>query len=201
MDQMKKVDWPFDNELMEEDGDDKVKAKNPPADKNTAKVKDDKGQQWESGCVQQVVTAAAAACGEEANDDSTDSGNVTEARLMSGSRNIHHMDDGVSYKIGDLGHVVSADSTSHPEEGDCRYMAPELLMEKIRRKFLFKADVFSLGLSMYEAASLVDLPKNSLEDHMYEHYKAGLLPPIEGYSKDFNALIRTMVNPDPLLRP
>ena len=55
------------------------------------------------------------------------------------------MDDRVSYKIGDLGHVIAVDGDHNPEEGDCRYMAPELLCHGLNRQLLFKSDVFSLG--------------------------------------------------------
>ena len=68
---------------------------------------------------------------------------------------------GVSYKIGDLGHVASAvDDQDAVEEGDCRYMAPELLsMNGVPAPQLPKADIFSTGLTIYEAASLAILPR------------------------------------------
>ena len=98
--------------------------------------------------------------------------------------------DRISYKIGDLGHVVPIRGDYNPEEGDCRYMAPELLWDEINRDRLPKADIFSLGLTLYEAASLRVLPKNSLEDPSYEDIKSGNIPLIEGYSREFNALIK-----------
>ena len=72
-------------------------------------------------------------------------------------------------------------------------MAPELLAMDINREWLTKADIFSLGLTLYAAASLKDLPKNSLEDPEYENIKAGQLPYLESYSKDFNALLKVCV--------
>ena len=69
-------------------------------------------------------------------------------------------------------------------------MAPELLAMDINREWLTKADIFSLGLTLYAAASLKDLPKNSLEDPEYENIKAGQLPYLESYSKEFNALLK-----------
>ena len=100
------------------------------------------------------------------------------------------IDDRVSYKIGDLGHVAPIHGDSIPEEGDCRYMAPELLEHDINRELLTKADIFSLGLTLFEAASLRELPKNSLEDMEYEKLKSGQLPYLDGYSKDFNNLLK-----------
>jgi len=110
--------------------------------------------------------------------------------------------DDTVYKIGDLGHVASlygGDLT--PEEGDCRYMAPELLLMDVNCSQLHKADIFSLGLSLYEAASLKNLPKNSFDDPEYEKIRNGNLPYLNQYSREFNSLISSMVNPDPLLRP
>ena len=103
---------------------------------------------------------------------------------------IFPIDDRVSYKIGDLGHVAPIHGDSIPEEGDCRYMAPELLEHDINRELLTKADIFSLGLTLFEAASLRELPKNSLEDMEYEKLKSGQLPYLDGYSKDFNNLLK-----------
>ena len=71
-------------------------------------------------------------------------------------------------------------------------MAPELLAMTVNRDLLPKADIFSLGLTLFEAASLMELPKNSLEDSMYENIKAGNLPYLEGYSKDFNNLLKVI---------
>jgi len=136
----------------------------------------------------------------DSNGNSTDSGNVSSDVRFPSSM-IHVMDESASYKIGDLGHVVSVEVGQTPEEGDCRYMAPELLMDKVSKPHLFKSDVFSLGLSLYEAASLVELPKNTLDSLDYETYKNGLLPPVEGYSKELNNIIKSMVNPDPMGRP
>jgi serine/threonine protein kinase len=128
--------------------------------------------------------------GECSGNESTDSGHASgcDARfdgVLSGE-----MDERISYKIGDLGHVAPIYGDHIPEEGDCRYMAPELLADDVNRENLPKADIFSLGLTLYEAASLQELPKNSLEDPMYERLKGGHLPFVEGYSKEFNLLLK-----------
>jgi hypothetical protein len=72
-------------------------------------------------------------------------------------------------------------------------MAPELLEHDINRELLTKADIFSLGLTLFEAASLRELPKNSLEDMEYEKLKSGQLPYLDGYSKDFNNLLKVNI--------
>ena len=108
----------------------------------------------------------------------------------------------VHYKIGDLGHVAPIYSSEvSPEEGDCRYMAPEFLQMDVDPSKLTKADVFSLGLTIYEAASLRVLPRNSLDDPNYENIKRGKLQYLDCYSEDFNNLMTSMVNPDPSQRP
>lgn len=107
-----------------------------------------------------------------------------------------------TYKLADFGHVVSLEGDEvEPEEGDCRYMAPELLELNIDRSKLTQADIFSLGLSMYEAGSLMTLPRNSLDDPNYENIKRGELEYLGWYSEDLNSLMVSMVNQDSCVRP
>ena len=80
-------------------------------------------------------------------------------------------------------------------------MAPEFLQMDVDPSKLTKADIFSLGLTIYEAASLNVLPRNSLDDPNYENIKRGKLQYLSWYSEDLNNLISSMVNPDPNLRP
>ena len=129
--------------------------------------------------------------GDFSGNESTDSGHASgcDASFTLGA-GAAGTDDRISYKIGDLGHVAPIFGEHIPEEGDCRYMAPELLADDVDREKLTKADIFSLGLTLYEAASLMEMPKNSLEDPMYERIKSGDLPFVEGYSKEFNLLIK-----------
>ena len=136
--------------------------------------------------------------GDISGNESTDSGHASgcDARFFVENNSASNVDCGIderiSYKIGDLGHVAPIYGDHIPEEGDCRYMAPELLADDVDREKLPKADIFSLGLTLYEAASLQELPKNSLEDPMYERIKSGDLPFIEGYSKEFNQMLKVI---------
>ncbi|KAM8716319.1 hypothetical protein ACLKA7_003237 [Drosophila subpalustris] len=101
----------------------------------------------------------------------------------------------VTYKIGDLGHVTSV-KEPHVEEGDCRYLPKEILQEDYSN--LFKADIFSLGITLFEVAGGGPLPKNGPEWHKLRN---GEVPVIPTLSKDFNELIAQMMHPEPNERP
>ncbi|XP_046326181.1 wee1-like protein kinase 1-B [Haliotis cracherodii] len=104
-------------------------------------------------------------------------------------------EEAVTYKIGDLGHVTSV-SNPVVEDGDCRYLSRQILKEDFSH--LSKADVFSLGLTIFEAAACKELPKNG---DVWHSIRDGHLPSLPQYSAEFHSLLQSMVCPDPRDRP
>ncbi|XP_074854502.1 membrane-associated tyrosine- and threonine-specific cdc2-inhibitory kinase [Carettochelys insculpta] len=101
-------------------------------------------------------------------------------------------------KLGDFGLVLELDrgDLSDAQEGDPRYMAPELL----RGEYSEAADVFSLGMTILEIACNMELPNGG---EGWQQLRQGYLPPefTAGLSSELRTLLGAMLEPDPKLRP
>jgi serine/threonine protein kinase len=72
---------------------------------------------------------------------------------MHSSHLTHFIEGGEVYKLGDFGLIAPLDE-QELRDGDGRYVAPELLQMVVRdRRHLQKADIFSLGCTVYELAT------------------------------------------------
>lgn len=120
--------------------------------------------------------------------------------MISHSRFLKEDDDKVDrdiiYKIGDLGHVAHTDNLSDVEDGDGRYLPKEMLSGKYDSSTIMKVDIFSLGMTAYEAISAIRLPSDGPEWHFL---RDGFVPDIDGFG--LGLLIANMIDPNPLNRP
>jgi len=108
------------------------------------------------------------------------------------------------YKLGDMGQSALAKlSFEEIEEGDARYLAPELLNseEYSEKPELTKADVFSLGITLFELATRHSLPINGSEWHAFRNEKLELLDNVSYLSEPFKKLVKLMLKRDPKERP
>ncbi|KAK7919630.1 hypothetical protein WMY93_010914 [Mugilogobius chulae] len=82
------------------------------------------------------------------------------------------------------------------QEGDPRYMAPELL----RGEYGPAADVFSLGVSILELACNLEVPNGG---EGWQQLRQGCLPTefTSGLSPEFQAVLHMMLAPEPSKRP
>ena len=113
---------------------------------------------------------------------------------------ITHSRLGVLCKIGDFGMAGEIGITEDGQEGDTAYMAPELLSTAPRHA---SADIFSLGLTIYELACARvgwRLPTDGQRWHdLRDSDHTPDLPPSR--SDNLSQLIRRMTNPDADGRP
>ncbi|KAI4301375.1 hypothetical protein L6164_034660 [Bauhinia variegata] len=100
------------------------------------------------------------------------------------------------YKLGDFGCATLLDKSLPIEEGDARYMPQEILNEDYDH--LDKADIFSLGASIYELIRASPLPESGCQ---FSNLKVGKLPLLPGHSLQFQNLLKVMMDPDPVKRP
>ncbi|XP_067100181.1 membrane-associated tyrosine- and threonine-specific cdc2-inhibitory kinase isoform X2 [Osmerus mordax] len=85
--------------------------------------------------------------------------------------------------------------TQDPQEGDPRYMAPELL----RGEYSPAADVFSLGVSILELVCNMEVPKGG---EGWQQLRQGCLPSqfTSGLSGELQAVLQMMLSPEPCSR-
>ncbi|XP_039620943.1 membrane-associated tyrosine- and threonine-specific cdc2-inhibitory kinase [Polypterus senegalus] len=98
-------------------------------------------------------------------------------------------------KLGDFGLVLDLGDKKNGQEGDPRYMAPELL----QGKFTPAADVFSLGMTILELACNIELPKGG---DAWQQIRQGYLPPeiTSGLSPMMLNILKMMLHPNPSKR-
>ncbi|KAL3090861.1 hypothetical protein niasHS_007236 [Heterodera schachtii] len=111
--------------------------------------------------------------------------------------NIFVTSDGIC-KLGDFGLVfdLNKDDPRKASEGDSKYLAAEVLNDKPTKA----ADIFSLGMTILELATDLDLPNNGLfwheiRDRMIDEKYIGFLSP------DLRRILAWMIDPSPLNRP
>ncbi|XP_054724685.1 LOW QUALITY PROTEIN: membrane-associated tyrosine- and threonine-specific cdc2-inhibitory kinase-like [Uloborus diversus] len=96
-------------------------------------------------------------------------------------------------KLGDFGIVLdlSKSDVTDAIEGDPRYIAPELM----QGVFSKPADIFSLGITILELASDLDLPRGDEEWHLLRNLK---IPEefLRGLSGELTEVISLMMEPD-----
>ena len=102
-------------------------------------------------------------------------------------------------KIGDFGLAVDFDCIEDGHEGDTKYMPQELLSSNKKRP---SADIFSLGLSLYELASECTfvLPAEGPRWHSIRNGESPLEIP-STRSLALMKLIKDMIHPNPNERP
>ncbi|PNF42335.1 hypothetical protein B7P43_G03678 [Cryptotermes secundus] len=102
------------------------------------------------------------------------------------------------YKLGDFGLVVdvSKEDLDDAVEGDPKYLAPELMTGH----FTKAADIFSVGITMLELASDLDLPSRG---PLWHELRNGIFPDDHtGHiCPEMFELIRAMMTPDYVERP
>jgi wee1-like protein kinase len=108
---------------------------------------------------------------------------VLEGLLHIHSHNLVHLDikpanifiKGRTFKIGDLGLVVSANAHRDVGEGDARYLSKELLAEDYTN--LPQSDIFSLGATAYEMCGGGRTSNQVSADRNATNPQSGGIPP------------------------
>ena len=108
------------------------------------------------------------------------------------------------YVLSDFGLATRTDGQLEVDEGDCRYMAPELLNRSGANAadgsplLLDRADIFSLGATIFELAGGVPLPNGGPK---FEDLRRGRLVLLPNVTAPLQQLLRRMMHPVPQQRP
>lgn len=94
-----------------------------------------------------------------------------------------------AFKLGDLGNSVRVDGGPwQVDEGDRIYLPGELLAGD--HSCLFAADIFSLGISVFELSTGSPLPEDGNE---YAALRRGDVPIMIGYSSALHGIVKVRV--------
>jgi serine/threonine protein kinase len=110
----------------------------------------------------------------------------------------HHGRLGAMIKIGDFGLAGDIGSPEDAEEGDPKYMAPELLSAARRHP---SADVYSLGMTLYEMACDLAYVIPTEGQSWHELRSPQHVWRLEHCDDDLCALIRSLLHVEPTRRP
>jgi serine/threonine protein kinase len=114
---------------------------------------------------------------------------------------VPHARLGAMTKIGDFGMAGEIGSSEDGQEGDQKYMAVELLSSDRKHP---SADIFSLGLTLFELASEMSFTLPS-EGARWHQLRSGLQLPFSGIpscrTSELTALLRSMLSPRREERP
>ncbi|CAF3432698.1 unnamed protein product, partial [Rotaria sp. Silwood2] len=114
----------------------------------------------------------------------------------------YYKDNEILYKLTDLGHISQISLYKIDNDGDCRYLALEILQKFNRNNlYLDKCDIFSLGLTLYVCGTNYIMSKQGNEWQQLRLNISQYLYSITHCSKQFNELIsERMCNIDPKRR-
>lgn len=115
--------------------------------------------------------------------------------LITGSGRLKLGDFGLLLDVSQMG-AEGRSRKEEAQEGDPRYMAPELL----RGEYGPAADVFSLGVSILELACNLEVPNGG---EGWQQLRQGHLPSefTNGLSVELQSVLRMMLTPEPSERP
>ena len=107
------------------------------------------------------------------------------------------IDNDKNLKIGDFGLASKASSGFVEEEGDSRYLAPEVLRDKSSKA----SDVFSIGATMFELACLIEMPSCDENFEILRQGNVSSLSSFPNYSSEFKNVVDVMMHPKYKQRP